>query len=181
MRHATAGAIADVGALKQLDAALKHAVFGLSAVALATGPLADRVTFVETALGHANPAGVAAGSAASAGGTAGGAAPSDVGRSLYADEVAAALGTPNWQLLEAQSAAELVLPDPNPLNIPQHPNPLNTQTSSKPPHFLGVPRDPAVGSSFLRFVEFSPPSIQQDAGKSSCRVASFLSARSHPV
>ena len=44
-------------------------------------------------------------------------APSGVGRSLYADEVAAALGTPNWQLLEAQLAAELVLPDPNPLSI----------------------------------------------------------------
>ena len=84
MRRESAGAIADVGALKQLDAALKHAVFGLSAVALATGPLADRITFVETALGHANPAAAQrqVRSAAGSGGSASGVAPGGVGRSL---------------------------------------------------------------------------------------------------
>ena len=54
-RRDTSGTISDIGGLKQLDAALKHAVFGLSSTALAIGPLADRITFVETALGHGSP------------------------------------------------------------------------------------------------------------------------------
>ena len=100
-----------------MDAALKHAVFGLSSTALATGPLADRITFVETALGHAHLPGSSAGATSGAGGAAGGAASGSMGRSLYADEVAAALGTPNWQMVEAQLAVELTLPDPNPLRL----------------------------------------------------------------
>ena len=113
---------ADIGAVVQLNEAIKNAVHCLLAPVFSTptSTISDRVTAVERAyrlqvrsssgVGVIGPTGVGS---ASGGGITASASKND----LYADEIAAALGTAAWHAMEAQLLAELAQPEPNSLRI----------------------------------------------------------------